>query len=143
MTWVRIGDSVQGEFTGERKHIGFEGIIHGGIVSSLLDECVGWAVAIRLRRICVTGELTIRFLRSIPVGKKLTITGKSPNKPLGGKTYHIGSGSIVDGKGAVYATCKGKFFPMSEASEKHVIAQLHMPGSVDKPVSPLDLWDCD
>ena len=141
MTWVHAGDSVQGKFIGDQKHIGFEGIIHGGIVSSLLDECVGWAVAIKLRRICMTGELTIKFLKSVPVGKQLTIIGKSPNKPSNNKKYHTGSGSIVDDEGAVYATCKGKFFPMPEEIEKYVLAQLHIPGNEDKLISPSDLWD--
>jgi hypothetical protein len=42
-------------------------------------------------------------------------------KKIKDKKYHIGSGSIVDEDGTVYATCEGKFFPVPEETGAYVL----------------------
>ena len=54
---------------------GWPGVLHGGIVSAVLDETIG-RVAFLHDRWVQTGELTIRFLRPAPLGKTLRATGR-------------------------------------------------------------------
>ena len=51
---------------------GFRGIIHGGIVSTVLDEAMSKAVQLASRS-AVTGELRVRFRRHVASGEALRI----------------------------------------------------------------------
>lgn len=51
---------------------GWEGIAHGGIVAALLDEVSAYA-AMSLTKQIVTGELTIRYLKPVPIERELTL----------------------------------------------------------------------
>ncbi len=37
-------DRAMTRFTALREHTGYDGAVHGGIVSALLDETMGWAI---------------------------------------------------------------------------------------------------
>jgi uncharacterized protein (TIGR00369 family) len=66
---------VMAKFTTHDEHQGYPGIVHGGIVTALLDETLG-RVAIASGRWMVTGRLSIRFRQPIPVGETLTVVGE-------------------------------------------------------------------
>lgn len=51
---------------------GWEGIAHGGIVAALLDEVSAYA-AMSVSKQIVTGELTIRYLKPVPIGREITV----------------------------------------------------------------------
>jgi uncharacterized protein (TIGR00369 family) len=53
---------------------GFEGIVHGGIISTVLDEAMSKAVA-AMNREALTGELKVRFRRHVAAGENLRIRG--------------------------------------------------------------------
>ena len=89
---------------------GYEGILHGGIISALLDEGMGWAAALERRAYFVTGELNIRFLRPIKTGASLRLVCKATEHL---KRYSISQGEIIDESGKVLAKGSGKFFEMS------------------------------
>lgn len=67
---------VVANFTPGDEHQGYPGVVHGGIVTALLDEVLG-RVAIAAERWMVTGRLNIRFRRPISVGETLTIVGEA------------------------------------------------------------------
>lgn len=67
---------VVAKFTTRDEHQGYPGVVHGGIVTALLDEVLG-RVAIAAERWMVTGRLNIRFRRPVPVGETLTIVGEA------------------------------------------------------------------
>jgi acyl-coenzyme A thioesterase PaaI-like protein len=69
-------------FTPRPEHIGFEGIVHGGVIATVLDEAMVWCATWAGRRFCVCGELTTRFRREAAVGRALVITAKvDSNRP--------------------------------------------------------------
>lgn len=53
---------------------GYEQIIHGGIISTLLDEAMAWAVA-AAGIWAVTGEMQVRFRRPLHVGETVSLRG--------------------------------------------------------------------
>lgn len=127
MTWVETENGVQGKYSCMKKHSGFEAIIHGGVLSGLLDECVGWAVALKKKRFCFTGELNVRFLMPVAVDSEIVIKGKIADDQPYGKKYFVATGEIVDNDGKVYATCEAKFFPMPKEMDEAVIEKLELP----------------
>ncbi len=90
-------------------HIGFAGIVHGGILATVLDEAMVWAATWPIQRFCVCGEMTVRFRRSATVGDTLTITARvDSNRPRLVTT----TGEIRDAQDNVLATATGKYVPM-------------------------------
>jgi uncharacterized protein (TIGR00369 family) len=55
---------------------GWAGVIHGGILSTLLDEIITYVAIAHFGGPAVTAQLEIRFKKPVPVGSKLFITGK-------------------------------------------------------------------
>ena len=67
------GDRIVTTFTGEPRHQGFPGVVHGGIISTLLDETMG-RTALFERAWVMTGRLEVRYRTPAPTGEPLTIT---------------------------------------------------------------------
>jgi acyl-coenzyme A thioesterase PaaI-like protein len=53
---------------------GFEGIVHGGIISTVLDEAMSKAV-VAMSYEALTGELRVRFRHHVAAGESLRIRG--------------------------------------------------------------------
>ena len=54
-------------WTPAREHQGFEGIAHGGLITTVLDEVMGWVLYQR-HIWAVTGTITVRFRRPVELG---------------------------------------------------------------------------
>jgi uncharacterized protein (TIGR00369 family) len=105
------GEGVFVEFIPSAIYEGYKGVVHGGIISALLDETIGWAVAAQRKKYFVTGELQIRFLRPLRVGTKVTVRGRPvEHRPR----YSVAQGEIAGEDGTVYAKATGKFFLMRD-----------------------------
>lgn len=107
---------VEAPFTAGRQQEGYRQIVHGGILCALLDETIGWAVAVHRRKYFVTGELSVRFHRPLLVGTPVVVKGWAVEHKF---RYSVAEGEIVDSDGTVYARASGKFFTMpdNEANE--------------------------
>ena len=65
--WTIDGGVARTRFRPERRHQGWQGIVHGGILSALLDEAM--AKCLRLQGIdALTGRIDVRFRRPVPTG---------------------------------------------------------------------------
>ncbi len=53
---------------------GFPGQAHGGVVATMLDEAMGWAVYGQ-GIWAMTAKFTVRFRDSIPLGEELSVAG--------------------------------------------------------------------
>ncbi len=96
------------EFVPRREYEGYHGIMHGGITSTILDEimvyaCKSYGVDV------VTAKMEVRFLKPVPIGRKLVAKGKVIEKK--GKAYFT-EGEIRGENGSILARAKGTFFPI-------------------------------
>lgn len=69
------GDGVKASFVPAPEHQGFHDVVHGGIISTVLDEAMAWATA-RAGLWAVTGEMRVRFRRPLDLGEPSTITAR-------------------------------------------------------------------
>lgn len=67
LTFYRTSDGVLAPFTPEQRHEGYTGVVHGGIVTTVLDEVMAWALYAE-EVWAVTGDLRVRFRRPVTVG---------------------------------------------------------------------------
>jgi uncharacterized protein (TIGR00369 family) len=84
---------------------GWKGVLHGGIISTVLDE-VMVKVAHHRGYKCVTAELNVRFRKPAILSKQFTIKG---NVTEARGRLVSAKGSIVDSDGITVATGTGKF----------------------------------
>ena len=115
-------------FTPRPEHIGFEGIVHGGVLATVLDEAMVWAATWAGRRFCVAGEMSVRFRRSAAVGRALrcearveSAASKRPGTP---RLIHT-TGRVVEADGgALIAESTGKYVPVPPERNRIVVATL-------------------
>jgi uncharacterized protein (TIGR00369 family) len=55
---------------------GFDGMVHGGIISTLMDEAAAYALFARHGKLGVTREMSTRFLKPVPTGTRLRVVGR-------------------------------------------------------------------
>jgi len=89
---------------------GYKDTVHGGVISALLDELMGWPIALQTGRMAVTGELTVRFLKPMSAGRPYLATAR-PGTDQG--RYWEGKGNVCDEEGIVYSKAHGKYFLLS------------------------------
>ncbi len=69
---------VASSFTPSEQYQGYPGVLHGGIVASILDETAGRAqMGIFPPRFMFTAKLEVKYRKNIPIGKSLKIIGKA------------------------------------------------------------------
>jgi len=68
-------DRATARYTGLQRHQGYDGTLHGGVVTALLDETMGWAI-FHQGVWGVTAKLNVTFKRPVPVGEELVVTGE-------------------------------------------------------------------
>jgi uncharacterized protein (TIGR00369 family) len=56
----------------DKRHQGFEGVVHGGLVSTLLDECMAYAT-MSVGGFCATAEIAVKFIRPVRIGVPVRI----------------------------------------------------------------------
>jgi acyl-coenzyme A thioesterase PaaI-like protein len=78
----KVGEMVA-EWIPEPELEGFQGIVHGGIVSTVLDEAMSKVVAESGAK-ALTAELRVRFRQHVPSGKTICVRGwiDSQNKRM-------------------------------------------------------------
>lgn len=110
MKFYRQGDSVCSDITLGKYHVGWEHIAHGGIISTLLDEVMSWTVLYFKRSFFVTRKMDIKYVRTVPVGKPLTVRGLISGNSHTAGTEKVGArGQIVDEEGRLLARSTGEF----------------------------------
>jgi len=78
---------------------GYNGVIHGGIIATLLDEAMA-KVILSKGLIAVTADMNIRYRKSLPVGQKVKVSGEITM--MKSRTIHTKS-LISDEQDIVYA----------------------------------------
>lgn len=76
LSFYRQGDYVCSDIVLQESYEGWENMAHGGIVSTLLDEVMSWAVMYFLRTFSVTRSMKIKYIRPIPLHRLLTVKGR-------------------------------------------------------------------
>jgi uncharacterized protein (TIGR00369 family) len=99
------GEEVFGRFTPDENLVGYPPFIHGGIISTLLDEVIIWAVFAGTSTFGVTAELNVRFIKPMKAGETVTVRGYLLEKK--GRMKRA-QGEILNTRGEVLARGEGK-----------------------------------
>ena len=111
---------VSTDFTPNAYHIGFEGIIHGGVLATVLDEAMVWAATWSGRRFCVCAEMTVRYLRIAAVSQPLRVEARLTSDR---KVIQC-AGLIRSAGGETIALATGKYIRVSPERHRDFVATL-------------------
>jgi uncharacterized protein (TIGR00369 family) len=119
------GETVTARFVPHQDHCGYNDRVHGGVMAALLDEAMGWAPSVQKRRFGVAAEISIRYLKPLPIGQAVTVRGEMTADR--GRLWET-RGEIVDDAGTVYARGTGKYLPLTEEQTQAVMDYLTVDG---------------
>jgi uncharacterized protein (TIGR00369 family) len=94
------------EFTPTKNFEGYKNILHGGILSSLLDEVMIKSILAK-KILTVTSQIEVKFKKPAVIGEKLLIEGEITGER--GKLI-LTEGKVFDEDGTIIAEARGKFF---------------------------------
>lgn len=70
LTFKQDGETLYTEFIGTEIHQGYHGVLHGGIVSTIMDEVMANHLYI-LGCTTMTADLEVRFSQPLPIGQPI------------------------------------------------------------------------
>ena len=112
---------VRGMFRIPEAFQGGAGIVHGGIVALLLDEVMSKVNRFQSDR-AVTGELSVRYLKPVPVDEDLIVEGWEAERS--GRKI-VREGEIRDASGVVLARGRGIFISVDPEKYRSPEAAVH------------------
>ena len=73
------GDVCRAEFTPGDAHVGYDGLVHGGILFSLLDDVMANYVFLRGER-CYTAKAEVRYRKPLPAETPVRLEGRQTRR---------------------------------------------------------------
>jgi len=111
-------------FKPREEHQSYPGRLHGGIISTILDEAIGRAIMIESEGEIwgVTIELRVRFKKPVPLLEELRVIGRITKN---GSRFFEGTGELLLEDGTVAAEGHGKYLkaPLEKIADFDVDAQ--------------------
>ncbi len=96
---------------------GFSGVLHGGVISALMDDALWYAVHNATGQMTMTVDLNVRFKKSAPVGTDLVAAGELVNSrgrlSEARAVLYLASGEVV-------AEATGKFLAVPEKQAREL-----------------------
>ncbi|MDA3942370.1 MAG: PaaI family thioesterase [Bacteroidetes bacterium] len=113
-----IGDEVICEWLPTANYQGFEGMLHGGIISTIMDEVGAWTVQLILKTAGVTSELNVKYLKPVRISNGPIKVKAKPGEQIE-RLVNVNV-ELLDGNGklCVEAHIQYFVFPEKIAKEK-------------------------
>ncbi|HVB65128.1 MAG TPA: PaaI family thioesterase [Nitrolancea sp.] len=109
----RVDGGVQATFKPEKIHEGYAHMTHGGIVATLLDEAMSWAVIDR-GQLAVTAKMEVQFRHPVPIDEPLVVIARVERDR---KRLYEASGELRTQTGDLLASATAVFMRVSQEQE--------------------------
>lgn len=110
------GDRVYMDFTPQEQHQGYPGVMHGGLVSTMLDETVGRSAFLQNMWV-VTAKMELRFRQPVPIGQPLRVVGWITR--VKGRLLEA-KGQVILADGSVAVEAEGTYIELPEDRRREV-----------------------
>jgi uncharacterized protein (TIGR00369 family) len=113
------GRIVQSRFVPRAEHVGFREVVHGGLISTLLDEIMVWACAVQTRQFAFCADLNVRFAHPARPGQEVLAVGELLTNRKG-KLFEA-KAELRDAAGLVLASATGKYLPLPKTDVREMV----------------------
>lgn len=121
LVFRREGEEIVTEFTPGAQFQGFPGVVHGGILSTLLDEALS-RTATAEGRWMMTGRLEVRYRAAAPIGQTLRVTARTISSRS--RMIHAqGEIRLASDPQIVFAEAEGTFLPIPRSYQQRAIEE--------------------
>ncbi|MBN1983407.1 MAG: PaaI family thioesterase [Chitinivibrionales bacterium] len=103
---------IRADITLAADHVGWENMAHGGIIATLLDETMGWAIIYLKKSFFVTRRMEIKYSKPTPVQQPLTVTASLLQEKR--KGFVLAGGELLNEKNELLAKATADFVLLSE-----------------------------
>ncbi|HZL33567.1 MAG TPA: PaaI family thioesterase [Verrucomicrobiae bacterium] len=107
------------EFVLDDRFEGWRGVTHGGIIATVLDEVMAWALVAE-DNWGVTARMTIDFKRPVPVGTSVRAEGWIVHNR---RRLVDTAGQIVDANGTLLASAEAVYVAANEERKRELMAR--------------------
>jgi acyl-coenzyme A thioesterase PaaI-like protein len=105
----KVGDLIEMAFVPRREFVGWAEVVHGGIVGTVLDELMTWAVIVKGRRAFFAADMAVRFKAPLPPEQPCVVKARV----TGTRRQLLDAESWVENEsGLVYARASGRYLPV-------------------------------
>lgn len=118
MTFFTNETAVCSKITVPEHLCGWNNLVHGGVLSTILDEIMSWAAIYLLKMVPMTKSMTVEFLKPVYVGNLLKAEGTVFDKK--GKHEALMEGRIYSEDGVCCASATATFAVFSPAVAKRL-----------------------
>ena len=94
-SWLKVPDHL----------IGWDNLVHGGVLSTILDEIMSWSAIYLLKKMILTKSMTIDFIKPVYEGMQLKVEGSIFEKKS--EREAMMQGRIFSSEGVLCAESKG------------------------------------
>ncbi len=98
-------------------HQGFAGIVHGGILASMVDDAMWHVIHQQDNDFPVTAELKIRYLQPARIGEALTVRGRLVSYR---RRLMAASATIENSRGQLVVQAAGRFMPLADHEPRDI-----------------------
>jgi len=108
------GKQVRAQFTPTKFHQGWSGIIHGGVITTILDEAMGYAAYYEGIK-CVTSSMQTKFKRPLSIDEPTIVTASLTRNA---RRYVETEAKITLMDGTLVAECTAMQYVGSKVNER-------------------------
>jgi len=124
------GGEVRADFDPREQYAGYDGIVHGGVISAFLDELTGWTVSLANSLLAYTADLDVRFSKPVQIGRRYM--GSARMEEGRGRLWRA-RGSLFDEEGQVCARALGRYFLLTSERTAEIAARMTWHDGVTMP----------
>src|SRR5688572_16769979 len=107
------GRIVRVEFQPRPEHVGFKHAVHGGIISTVLDEVMFWACAVPTKQFAFCAEMTVRLQQPLRPGEMAVATAELVSNRK--NRIFEAKAELRDRADTLIASATGKYVPVKSA----------------------------
>ena len=107
MTFATDGESVVSPLKVPGHLCGWDNLVHGGVIATILDEIMSWASIHLLKKIILTKSVSIDFIKPVFINKMLTAKGRVIE--VRSKREALMEGVIINESNEVCARSQGTY----------------------------------
>ena len=118
MSFLAGDSSVTSHVTVPEHLCGWNKLVHGGVLSTILDEIMSWAAIHLLKQIPMTKSISVDFIKPVYVGHPLNVEGRVLEKI--GRRDALMEGKILNANDECCTRATGTFAIFSPAVAKRL-----------------------